>query len=118
MTTSPSYSSVSDYYWVDGTWNVSSIGEEEYRVRATAIYAAGRSTTTDPRTIRIDHVGPDMPADFTATVDSDSVTLSWSPLEDAVKYVLTRQPANPDDGASTSRIYIPRIKLRGHHARQ
>lgn len=110
LTTSPTYSSGDGYYFVSGKWNVGSIGEEEYLIRATAIDIAGRSTTTDPRTIRIDHLGPVAPADFTATVEPDyhRIALSWSPLEDAVRYVLTRRPANPTGGSEKNwEVYPP-----------
>ncbi|MBM7573675.1 fibronectin type III domain-containing protein [Aquibacillus albus] len=104
-----------NYFRVYGSWDISAIDDDIYNIRATAIDANGRETTTPQRTITIDHANPDTPSNFEATADGDDILLTWDTVDDADRYYIRRELM---DG-SYSRgwwVYAPDTSLRDNYA--
>ena len=81
-----------DGYYIDGSWDISEIGEETWMLRATAYDTAGGSSS-ETRTIHVDHVAPPAPANFAAEITSTSpnaISFSWDPVENAKVYRITK----------------------------
>ncbi|HOJ11922.1 MAG TPA: hypothetical protein PK733_15210, partial [Clostridiales bacterium] len=95
-------------YYLSGSWDISSIEEEEWTIRATA-YAEDGGTASETRRVFIDHKGPPVPANFSAEVSSNNtISFTWDTVEGAEKYYLKREYANPEYiGSSQQTIYHP-----------
>ena len=91
-------------YYLSGSWDISSVDEEKWSIRATA-YAEDGGTASETRTIMIDHKAPPAPSNFKAEVTSFespyAISLTWDAVDGADKYNIERHYANPSDGGFT-----------------
>lgn len=102
-----------DYYGYElgGAWDISSILEEEWQLRATAYDTSG-GTAAEIRTVMIDHKAPPVPSNFAitnTTVSPYTITFTWDAVEGANKYHIYKYYANPDDGSypQGDTVYAP-----------
>lgn len=95
-------------YYLWGTWDISSIEEEEWNIRATA-YAEDGGMASETRRVFIDHKAPPVPSNFRAEVSSNNtISFTWDTVEGAEKYYIRRDYANPEYyGPSQQTIYPP-----------
>lgn len=95
-----------NYYEVEGYWDLTSIGEAVYQVRATAVDAGERTTVSDIHRVTVDRLPPDAPTNFTAENVSNGVHLSWDSMPGTYYYYLRREIASGDSWTYSTNWYI------------